>query len=206
VFAARGATSPAVQPAREVQGIPSRAVREARTSGAERSGSSSRCQEIGTKLGLELRDTSRNNDGRINSSSLGGSSRLRRRLPSAPSREVAGVEAEATCDLDLHAAGRVGGEGRGQRASFSGRRRMPWAQLLRRLLHVDALSCPRCSTAARSIPMVVLAFLTDPDVGVRGARRARASAPRHFERFSRGSLESLGGDRSGGRGDGSYRP
>jgi hypothetical protein len=41
---------------------------------------------------------------------------------------------------------------------------LPWAQLLRRLLHVDALACPRCSTPARSLPMVVLAFLTDPDV------------------------------------------
>ncbi|MBM3287730.1 MAG: hypothetical protein FJY88_10340 [Candidatus Eisenbacteria bacterium] len=91
-------------------------------------------------------------------------SRMRRCLPSAPSREDAGAEAQAPCELELHASGRVGGEGRGQRAAFSGRRRMPWAQLLRQLLHVDALSCPRCSTAARSIPMVVLAFLTDPDV------------------------------------------
>jgi hypothetical protein len=44
------------------------------------------------------------------------------------------------------------------------RRRLPWAQLLRRLLHVDALACPRCSTRSRPAPMVVLAFLTDPDV------------------------------------------
>ena len=44
------------------------------------------------------------------------------------------------------------------------RRRIPWARLLRRLLHIDALACPRCSTAKRSVPMVVLAFLTDPDV------------------------------------------
>ena len=44
------------------------------------------------------------------------------------------------------------------------RRRMPWAQLLRRLLHIDALACPRCSTSKQTVAMVVLAFLTDPDV------------------------------------------
>ena len=38
-------------------------------------------------------------------------------------------------------------------------RRLRWAQLLRRVLHVDALTCPQCLT-----PMVVLAFLTDPAV------------------------------------------
>ncbi len=44
------------------------------------------------------------------------------------------------------------------------RRRLVWAQLLRRLLHIDALACPRCSTTSESVPMVVLAFLTDPEV------------------------------------------
>ena len=39
------------------------------------------------------------------------------------------------------------------------RPRLAWAQLLRRVLHVDALQCPRCSAA-----MVVLAFLSDPSV------------------------------------------
>ena len=38
-------------------------------------------------------------------------------------------------------------------------RRLPWAALLRRVLDVDALTCPRCN-----VPMVVLAFLTDPAV------------------------------------------
>ncbi|MBD3396755.1 MAG: hypothetical protein GF418_14120 [Chitinivibrionales bacterium] len=47
---------------------------------------------------------------------------------------------------------------------FTPRRRLPWAHLLRRLLHVEALSCPRCSTPARTFPMTVLAFLTDPAV------------------------------------------
>jgi len=36
----------------------------------------------------------------------------------------------------------------GREASSSGRRRVPWAQLLRRLLHVGALSYPRRSTTA----------------------------------------------------------
>jgi hypothetical protein len=39
------------------------------------------------------------------------------------------------------------------------RRSIPWAQMLMRVFHVDALACPRCAT-----PMVVLAFLSDPDV------------------------------------------
>jgi hypothetical protein len=38
-------------------------------------------------------------------------------------------------------------------------RRLPWAQLLRRTLDVDALNCLACG-----VPMVVLAFLTDPSV------------------------------------------
>jgi hypothetical protein len=36
---------------------------------------------------------------------------------------------------------------------------MSWAALLKRVLDVDALSCPGCGAA-----MVVLAFLTDPPV------------------------------------------
>ena len=39
------------------------------------------------------------------------------------------------------------------------RRRLPWSELLLRVLDVDALKCPKCVT-----PMVVLAFLTDPKV------------------------------------------
>jgi len=46
-----------------------------------------------------------------------------------------------------------------QRDAADRPRRLPWAALLRRVLDIDALSCPRCSS-----PMVVLAFLTDPDV------------------------------------------
>lgn len=39
------------------------------------------------------------------------------------------------------------------------RRRSSWAQLLRRVFFLDALTCPRCDTA-----MVVLALLSDPTV------------------------------------------
>jgi len=38
-------------------------------------------------------------------------------------------------------------------------RRLSWASLLRRVLDVDALACPKCGT-----PMLVLAFITDPAV------------------------------------------
>ena len=38
-------------------------------------------------------------------------------------------------------------------------RRLGWAQLLRRVLHIDALTCPECATS-----MTVIAFLTDPPV------------------------------------------
>jgi len=38
-------------------------------------------------------------------------------------------------------------------------RRLPWAKLLKRTLGIDALQCPRCLT-----PMVLLAFITKPDV------------------------------------------
>jgi hypothetical protein len=42
------------------------------------------------------------------------------------------------------------------------RRRVPWAELLRRVFFVDALRCSRCA-----MPMVVLAFLTEPAVVTR---------------------------------------
>jgi hypothetical protein len=38
-------------------------------------------------------------------------------------------------------------------------RRTGWARLLKRVLHIDALTCPRCAAA-----MVVIAFITDPPV------------------------------------------
>jgi hypothetical protein len=44
------------------------------------------------------------------------------------------------------------------------RKRLPWSQLLRRVLSVEALACPRCSLPTQIVPMVVLAFLTEPEV------------------------------------------
>ena len=46
----------------------------------------------------------------------------------------------------------------------SPRRRLLWHQLLRRVLFVEGLACPRCSSAQAAVPMVVLAFLSDPPV------------------------------------------
>jgi hypothetical protein len=63
------------------------------------------------------------------------------------------------------AGGEPGGEPKP--APSSARRHLPWAQLLRRVLSVEALSCPRCSHRERTVPMVVLAFLSGPEVGGR---------------------------------------
>jgi len=45
---------------------------------------------------------------------------------------------------------------------------LPWAQLLRRVFFIDALKCPRCSSA-----MVILAFLSDPPVVAKILRHLR---------------------------------
>jgi hypothetical protein len=46
------------------------------------------------------------------------------------------------------------------RDAYSRRRQtLPWAQLLRRVFFLDALSCPRCDA-----PMVVLALISEPQV------------------------------------------
>jgi len=45
-------------------------------------------------------------------------------------------------------------------ASTSDRpRRLPWSQLIRRVLDIDVLTCPQCS-----VPMLVIAFITDAPV------------------------------------------
>jgi hypothetical protein len=94
--------------------------------------------------------------------------KLRSLLPPPPRREnLPGIE------TDRGAAPPVDGDTSTQRQSppcasdRPARSRAPWARLLRRVLHVDALSCPKCSTHLRAVPMVVLAFLTDPDVVTR---------------------------------------
>jgi len=98
-----------------------------------------------------------------------GSSRVRHRFRSMlPPPPVRIVEEEARARAgagDLDEANAPAGVG-ADRASISGpahRRRFPWAQTLRRVLHLDVLTCPRCSSVGESVAMVVLAFLTDPD-------------------------------------------
>ena len=51
------------------------------------------------------------------------------------------------------------GENPRAQATMPPRRKALWAQLLRRVLQVDALECPKCAA-----PMVVLAFISDPEV------------------------------------------
>jgi len=90
-------------------------------------------------------------------------SRFRKHLPPPPA-----PRGPAALAVGPPSKGEEGGCGdpRGEDGEppHSVRRRLPWAQLLRRVLSVDALSCPRCSTRTRPVAMVVLAFLTDPEV------------------------------------------
>lgn len=79
-------------------------------------------------------------------------SRLRPLLPTPASRTT------ATPPLNTaqphHASGQVSDD-----ESLRRPRHLGWAALLRRVLDVDALACPKCN-----VPMVVLAFITDPHV------------------------------------------
>ncbi len=82
------------------------------------------------------------------------------------------------------------------------RSRTPWAQRLRRVLFVDALACPRCSTPERSVPLVVLAFLTDPAAALsrhapRDRRRRLAGSGSRADRRTRWAPPG-GSARSGG--------
>jgi len=80
-------------------------------------------------------------------------SRFRPLLPKPPARIVVPLgplpAAEAT----------VAATNTGDAKAAARPHRMSWAALLKRVLDVDALSCPGCGAA-----MVVLAFLTDPPV------------------------------------------
>ena len=88
--------------------------------------------------------------------------RYRSRLPRPPVRmEEEGAEGGTVAAAELPVGERSWAS---SPAPSHRRRRYGWAQLLRRVLHVDALICPRCTTKEKSVPMVVLAFLTDPDV------------------------------------------
>jgi len=105
-------------------------------------------------------------------------SRLRRFLPPPPTpRDWQGTEATAAPAAENGGhGGPTGKNGAPSRASCP---RLSWAQLLRRVLSIDALACPNCSTRDRPVPMVVLAFLTDPDVVAKILRHLRlpTSAP-----------------------------
>ena len=92
-----------------------------------------------------------------------GRSRFRKLLPPPPPPRDPLTLAPA---VESVAAGGVVGLSRGadRESSPGSRRRIPWAQLLLRLFHLDALACPKCSSRAERVPMAVLAFLTDPAV------------------------------------------
>ena len=79
--------------------------------------------------------------------------------PSRHAQETASPEMGELGDADVAS----GGKGPTS-TELTPRRRVPWAQLLRRVLYLDALACPRCSTPSQRVPMIVLAFLTDPEV------------------------------------------
>jgi hypothetical protein len=142
-------------------------------------------------------------------------SRLRKLLPPPPpSRYAEEISPDVTSDVTA-----VAGEsppaaaaaGLTEPSAKPSRPRSSWAQLLRRFLSVDALSCPRCSTREKSVPMIVLAFLTDPEVvgkilchlGLPLAAPALAPASssgeaRGFELFA----EARGADDGAGESDG----
>jgi hypothetical protein len=88
-------------------------------------------------------------------------SAARRLLPSPPARPEQ-ILPSATAVEPLEADNTAGTEPC-LHPSHRGHRH-PWHQLLRRVLHVEGLSCPRCSRPGVPAAMVVLAFLSDPPV------------------------------------------
>ena len=94
-----------------------------------------------------------------------GRSRWRARLPEPP-RKLTDDGAEPASQLDHRLqdpSGQTSEEASHTPApdspTRSRRRSLPWAQLLRRVLDLDALTCPRCAT-----PLLVLALISEPDV------------------------------------------
>ena len=91
-----------------------------------------------------------------------GRSRCRKLLPKPP-RKTPGDRAESRPEAPNAPAAQVASSTPAvpstDAPNRTRRRSIPWAQLLLRVFHLDALACPRCAT-----PMVVLAFLSDPNV------------------------------------------
>lgn len=91
-----------------------------------------------------------------------GRSRCRTLLPPPLPRDPPGPEPAAGSVVP---DGRSGGASGGQEDSPRGSpRRIPWARLIRPVFSADSLACPRCSSREQPVPLVVLAFLTDPEV------------------------------------------
>jgi Putative transposase len=93
----------------------------------------------------------------------------RRLLPSPPPRVFAGMEAGTVAPGEAGSAAVLAPASaaaavEGTTVTTRSPRRVPWAQLLRRVLQVDALRCPRCSSLIETVPMTVLALITDLEV------------------------------------------
>jgi hypothetical protein len=84
-------------------------------------------------------------------------SRDRFRIPLPPAVEPANAPLPDAGSLDPEGGEEVAGAD--SATPIVRPRRLGWAQLLRRVLNVDALICPKCATS-----MTVIAFLTDPPV------------------------------------------
>jgi hypothetical protein len=94
-----------------------------------------------------------------------GRSRWRARLPEPPGQEAAEVveppsQPESESRPDLASAQTPAASQTPLRDTCARRRRsLPWAQLLMRVLFIDALTCPRCAAS-----MLVLALISEPGV------------------------------------------
>ena len=94
---------------------------------------------------------------------LANRSKFRKLLPPPPpSRHAQDMDTPSSPELEK--AGDTGASGSKGPPPTAPRRRLLWAQLLRRVLPLDGLACPRCSSPTQTVPMVVLAFLSHPDV------------------------------------------
>jgi len=91
-------------------------------------------------------------------------SRWRARLPEPPGKDAdpnapARSRPESENQLDECSVQAPAASPTPLREVCTRRRSLPWAQLLRRVFFLDALTCPRCSSS-----MLVLALLSEPEV------------------------------------------